>query len=225
MMVIMSIIKTIIRHPLMKYPKILLMPIWRKIYSSRRIKHFASNSEYVVSKVQETLSLSDNLFYFDFGTLLGMYRDGALLMRDMDIDVGVQIKDVSDIVNLRKLMTAHGFIHKYIFKTQEFGVIQDTFDCHDVTVDVNYYYVEGEKDITYMLYDDNLVLKLIHTHITKTSQIPFKSVRVNAPGDVELYLIEKYGNNWKIPDPSYKYWNNPLYKKLDIKGTCEKLDK
>lgn len=196
----------------------------RMSYKKRNEQNFFIKvGDDVVSKVQKTLSQTSKVFFFDMGTLLGIYRDGRLLKRDMDIDVGVQISSSSDIDEIRSVLSSNNFIHKFIFSTDIHGVIQDTFTCEGITVDISYYRQEGNQDYIYMIYNADDVLKMLCHHVKGVMLYSFGKIMINVPENTDLYLTDRYGKDWKIPDPNYKYWEGPSVVKVEGHGICEKL--
>ena len=189
---------------------------------NREESHFMRNGEEVIAHVQNTLSKTAKVFFFDMGTLLGIYRDGRLIRRDMDIDVGVQISTNDEIDEVRKVLLSHGFFHKFVFSTDNHDLIQDTFTYKGITVDISYYRQEGVKDYIYMIYNTDDVLKMVCRHVDGVKLYPFGGLRINVPIDTEKYLEDRYGVNWKKPDPSYKYWEGPSVIKVEGRGICER---
>lgn len=85
-------------------------------------------------------------------------------------------------------------------------------------LDVNYYVRAGEKDICCLLYRDPLksyaedeldVVKLVVTSVAKVKWIPFAGHEVTVPEYPEVYLAERYGDNLRVPDANYVYWQGP----------------
>lgn len=185
---------------------------------------FAKNSKDVLFDVQRILQ-NKYTFYFDFGTLIGIYREGELLLRDMDIDLSVKIENLEQINELRGLLDSEGFSHKYRFMADGIGIIQDTYEYKGITVDVNYYRHNGEEDYCFLLYDEDgiqgKVLQWKCHHVKKMVSYDFKGIQVNIPDDPEQHLADRYGPSWRVPDPSYKYWNNPMAARIDVIGRIE----
>ena len=164
----------------------------------------------VMEKVHFVLKQSGKLFFVDAGALLGIYREGRLLKNDMDVDMCVNINDFSDIKKIRNLFTANGIQLSISYTTDKFGTIQDTFYLKGIRIDLCYYVSQGLHDIYHVLYgDDARIIKLIHTHVNKTVEFKYKKQIVLIPENRELYLIERYGDTWRIPDPIFKYWEGP----------------
>lgn len=213
----------------LKNPSRIIDAIRQRVTKIKNKYAFINKSKNTMAKVQEVLANNGYFFYFDLGTLLGLYRDGRLLRGDMDIDLNLFLKSQNMLPNLRELLRSNGFVHKYIFVSEELGVFQDTFSYEGVTVDINYYHQEGNKDRLYMLYDyddkinEGLILSYDCCHHENTILYPFEDMFINIPDNTEQHLEERYGNTWRIPNPNYKYWTNPEAIKLSIKGRIERL--
>lgn len=210
---------------------VFLYHVYIRIYTTIEHKYnqrvFIHNGMSVLSDIHVVLHKSNFLFFVDMGTLLGIYRDGHLLKGDMDIDIGVLISDFSDIESVRNLFLSNCFRHKFIFETDKYGVIQDTYDYRGLTVDVCYYRNIESFDYCYLLYDSgdvkNLIVQLSCHHITKSREFVINSLKINIPYNVEQYLQDRYGPNWRIPDSAYKYWEGPSTKKIIGCGYCREL--
>lgn len=195
----------------------------------KRIKErqFLVYGDSVLFKIHNILNNTRYIFFVDMGTLLGIYRDGRLLKRDMDIDIGIQIGTTSDIDTVRGLLISNGFKHKYIFSSNLHGVIQDTFVYRNVVIDFSYYKQLGDKDFCYMLYDSELeknkVIMMTCSHISGTTCLNYHGNKINIPNNTVKYLSDRYGTNWRIPDPNYKYWEGPSTTEVDGYGMCHKL--
>lgn len=212
-----------------KNPIRIVYALFDLITKKQEMRNFVKNSQDAINALQSILSMHDYLFYFDFGTLIGIYRERRLLQRDMDIDVSVHIENQDNIKDLRAFLESEGFNHKYIFLCDNIGIIQDTFKYKGVTVDINYYHQRGDNDYCYLLYDEKdnqcKVLQWRSHHINTPLLYDFNGIAVNIPDDPEQHLADRYGPTWRIPDPSYKYWDNPMAKRIDVIGRIESLAK
>lgn len=180
---------------------------------------FTTRSKKVVNIVQNIFEESGYPFFFDMGTLLGIVRDGKLLKRDMDIDMGIYIENEYEIAKFRKLLKDNGFKHKFIFLAEGLGDVLDTFYLEGIRIDVCYYKKEENRDCCYLFYGEDgveKVVRLYNSKIEKIIKINFLGLRVNVPANKEKYLEERYGN-WKVPDKNYKYWEGSSTEKIDNK--------
>lgn len=181
---------------------------------------FAKHGDSVIAKIHEVLTMSGHTFFVDAGTLIGIYRDGKLLKRDMDVDMGVKINSQEDILKIRELFKSNGFKLIIIFETPSNGVIQDAFDYNGIRVDMSYFVTNQNNDICYILYDDNKIAKMTFSKIENTSTFKYNNQTVNIPVDSDLYLEERYGKTWRKPDPYFKYWEAPCVTTIEGRGIC-----
>lgn len=174
-------------------------------------------------RIQEIFENKNVKFFVDMGTLLGIYRDGRLIKRDMDIDMAIYLTEHEDIISFQKYMISVGCVHSLSFEADNIGIFQDTFYWKNIRVDVCYYRNEGEKDVCYLMYDDDRIVKLVSSAVNATKLISFGKRKINAPEHTEQYLEERYGKGWRIPDKNYVYWMGPSAIPMDERGICRKL--
>lgn len=186
-------------------------------------QRFAIEGPRKLKMVQELFEAYDKKFFMDMGTLLGIYRDHKLLKRDMDIDTAVYLDTDEQIADFQQYLVNHGCIHTLSFKSKSIGVFQDAFYWDGTRIDVCYYRNDGEKDACFLMYDVDKIVKLTCTKVEKTTKIPFGGSMVNAPEDVEQYLADRYGKNWRVPDKGYLYWEGPSAYPIEERGICEHI--
>lgn len=192
-----------------------------KIKSRKRINEIKNtikqNGVKTVLEIQRLLENYNTKFYFDMGTLLGIVREGGFIGHDLDIDVAVYI-EASKVEAFVEYLTSNNAIHKFRYKVEGLGIIEDSFLLNDIKFDINYYTVEEDKAICYLSYldpqkleitDDLNTVKLTCTKIEEIIKTEFLGINVNVPMHAEQYLSERYGMNWRVPDKKYVYWRGP----------------
>lgn len=187
----------------------------------KQMSNFAQKGDGVIEHIHSILKQSERVFFIDAGTLIGIYRDGHLLKRDMDIDMAVKVNCEEDIFKVRKLLQENGCILKIMFSTHMNGIIQDAFDYNGVRIDVSYFKSSSTNDFCYILYDDNKIAKMTFSQIKKTKLYKYKDLDVYIPEDSDKYLEERYGKSWRTPDPYFKYWEAPCVTTEEGRGICE----
>ena len=194
----------------------------KKIREHKSRNVFVSNGIDTINIIQTLFTDNDFSFFFDMGTLLGLYRDGRLIKRDMDIDIGVFVNDIETIHRIRNVLIQNNAIQTFAFLSKKRGVIQDAFDYNGIRVDLHYYRHHLDKDVCYLLYDENnennLVVELGCNPIVEITTFEINDMSINAPKDIEKYLEDRYGLNWRTPDKNYKYWKSAGAKKVDDRG-------
>lgn len=191
------------------------------IQKRKEMKKFLQRGDSVIEHVHRVLHTSGNMFFVDAGTLIGIYRDGKLLKRDMDVDMGVLVNDQNEILKIRELLISKGLHLTIKFSTPNNGFIQDAYDCYGVRVDICYFVNDGSSSICYVLYDDNKIVRMTFSKINRIKHYQYKNQVVNIPEDSDKYLEERYGKTWRIPDPSFKYWEGPCVSPEEGRGICE----
>ena len=185
-------------------------------------KRFLARAPRIMAEVQETLTESGLLFYFDMGTLLGIYRDHRFIKRDMDLDLAVYPQGEADVAALRERFAAKGFCLTFIYEGEDIGPIQDTYYKDDVRVDLCFYTRDGERDSCYLMYDETdhvgKLVRLDCSAVRAVQSVRFCDVDISIPENTELYLSERYGADWRTPDGKYKYWEGPSTTKIDNVG-------
>ena len=200
------------------------------IYITQRKKRndFAKNGISVMQRMQNLLDRFPCLFFIDNGTLLGIIRDGKLLKRDMDIDIGVYLENEKQVDDLIKYLISNDCIHTHHFWVENIGSIQDTFELNGVRVDICYYRKGDDRDTFYVLYDCNCgrgkVVKFSCIPLTGVKLIQFNNIFVNVPSDSEDFLENRYGESWRIPDPHFIYWEGPSVVEIDNNGFYKEFD-
>ena len=94
-----------------------------------------------------TLNSKGILFWPEFGTLLGIYRDNDFIPHDNDFDFGAPIY-LRDRIN--KVLCEVGFSYKHGYFCPELDYIrEDTFYYKGVGLDIFYFHNEGDYDYCY----------------------------------------------------------------------------
>jgi len=169
-------------------------------------------------------------FFFDFGTLLGIIREGHLLNHDLDMDIGVILKPSENETDIRKHMLEVGRL-KYVYFLDDVGLVEESYMVNGIKVDVNYYRTLGDRSICYLLYreqakkyrgDEMNAVELASKRISIT-KARFIDTDVNVPDNCAEYLETRYGSNWKIPDKNWCYWAGPSARKIPNMAHIQKF--
>lgn len=189
---------------------------------------FRKNSVKSLIKIQNIFKkeLKKYDFFFAFGTLLGIVRDNKLFSRDMDIDMAVFVHDKEDIKNIRSVLRKNNAELLHYFVVEKYGITQDSFLFNNVMVDINYIY-NGDNRL-FLLYDlpeeKNKVLYFGFS-AKESEKRMFQNIHINVPANPEMFLEEVYGEDWRIPNPHYIYWENKMAKYTSLKGKIKKNKK
>lgn len=183
-----------------------------------RNKRFKKNGEVVLLEAKKALDTIDLRFWLDFGTLLGVYRDGKLLSKDLDIDLGVFLKDYSP--KIEEAMQRQGFklISEYEIDNKEYG-FEQTYELMGVTVDLFYYSYDNDKMWSHLFVnypnltnEESVFIKggllPIEQYFPKCNftEIKFLNNLFVIPKNSDEYLSFHYGEDYKIPR-KWNYWD------------------
>lgn len=186
----------------------------------------------LIDEVQSALVDIDEIFFFDFGTLLGIVREGRIISHDMDMDVGVHIKDQNTIGRIRKALISAGCKHESVNYIDGELIGQDTFVKYGIEFDIYYYRDNGDISEVLTLFRDPQkeykgdlwdVVSLKSKPVLNTILYEFQGIQVNVPEFYEEHLVNRYGPNWRIPDKNYIYWNSFSSTITNKKGCMKKI--
>lgn len=202
--------------------KLKIQPEKIKTLAARNIKSFQLGidersllrAEQVLHIVSEHLKRSSIINYVDAGTLLGIYRDNALIPWDDDLDFAVHENSVDrlisafpDLLNELTQITGKKWQIKQLVAKQTFGAVKKgvirsfKLFCIDSVVDVpsiDFFikYIDGNR-MDYVLASRGISMP--SSYIEKRKYINFKGFNLIIPENTDSYLAGHYGEDWKIP--------------------------
>jgi hypothetical protein len=157
-----------------------------------------------VEKPEETLLavldvLQDQKVWVSSGTLLSLYRDGALWPHDVDFDLGVWASWDEKVTE--KVPARFRRVRREIadFRIMQQGVL-DT-ENGGLMVDIRYYYQRGEGTHLFhwnewtaggIMYKPKELFQDLRVWDSPVGPIP-------TPRDIEKYLRLRYGEDWRVP--------------------------
>lgn len=146
-------------------------------------------------------------FFLLGGTLLGSIRQESFAGRPTDIDIGIMSEDEKKLKKILnkiiknggmriKLITLKDKTKKYqiIFKSvlMDIAIIQKLRYKHEI------YWVGDSDEKKTIKFSYSSLQKLISTKLYGRSFL--------SPSNPEIYLKQKYGSNWRIPDKKQFLW-------------------
>lgn len=147
-------------------------------------------------------------YYLNFGTLLGIVRDGDLIPWDDDIDLAV-IKDFDEeqfLTNLKKVCTlSNGEVEYLVKRKSESGIVGidvlvQAENTHPFTISVDLLIEDGD---VYRLPIDVVPRE----YFTKQEEVMLGKLMLYGPAPVEQYLTYVY-RDWKVVKKDVTYENN-----------------
>ena len=183
------------------------------------------NSETCLESVNKIIDILESIGekpFLEGGTLLGMYREGKLIDFDYDADIGIIVDD-------SKYTNKHN-MKDYMYKLSRVILNDSSFKSIIVCDDEDYYYVLNIFDKHMNHIDLSFFYKNFFNEPNNNSLYTgcpsaftpllwecsdFNLVRQNfagkeywVPDDIEKYLVENYGENWKTPIKSFSNYEN-----------------
>jgi len=176
--------------------------------------------------VQRILSRHGIQVFADFGSLLGLAREGRLLAHDLDIELGVIANDSRSFNMVRMAMERYGFkISSEYYLGQV--LVESSFTFLGLTVVIRYYEGSEESSRTWLLFGGKgerysvkelNVVEINHSSIYEVVTIEASGLDINVPSNYEQLLTEKYGAGWEMPDTSRIYWHSPSGQPISERG-------
>lgn len=193
--------------------------LYYKIRFGRRInrkkRYFHEESETLLKKFSDVLNDSGIVFWLEFGTLLGYYREHDFIKHDDDLDVGLYL---SDAEKARECLTKNGFKLVRAFRAED-GGLEESYRYMHTTIDLFYFWVNVENpSVQYAYSFKSPVFPVKRKHLNKElkmtvrrNTIPnnpvekatFKGCDVYVPKETDKHLRFLYGKNFMIPDPKF----------------------
>lgn len=196
-------------------------PLYTKVYRPWREKKnkqqldyrraiFQENGICLLEKFVTLMTVNDIPYWFEFGSLLGAYRDKDFIKNDFDFDFGVYLKDSKRIY---ETLTRNGFKLIREFHVRGENGLEQTYEYMGITVDFFYFYEQGDILVCNGFYNainqkigeyfDICVSEFYFKKFSIISYL-FKGITVSVPDNIERHIIEVYGEGYKVYDPNFK---------------------
>lgn len=191
--------------------KRILKPLY--LPSLRRLKYLYNNTvfrkqgESVLQKAHMVLNDLGVMHWLEFGTLLGVVREGKLIDHDTDIDFGIFIEDYSE--NISNALVKAGFkrTHRIELNQGKYG-LEESFEYRGVSLDLFYFTKTNEGMYCHLfpLKNGSRIARELHTSVNGFKSIQWRGLKLNIPEDEDARLKDTYGDywvkrkNWYTPD-------------------------
>ena len=185
----------------------------RKDTKALRNHYFNIEAHKVLTCFSKALNEENIVFWLEFGTLLGYYRDHDFIKHDDDLDFGAYLNDAPKI---RKALEAIGF--KLIrYYTDNRGGIEECYRYMHTTLDIFYFNreAEGLHCTSYTRHGKSIWGSMLNRRACTVKQISipdkgfipvkYKDCYVNVPMDCVEHLSWHYGPSFMMPNPDFNY--------------------
>jgi len=149
------------------------------------------------------------VFFLMYGTLLGAVRENNFIDHDIDTEIGIFEEDKEKLINALKTLLSVGF--DLIRANYPDDVV--TIMRSDEIIDIGIFRCEKDRNgVDYRVYQHNREYFLSPNRL-----IPFNFLGRDflIPLDPEKYLVQWYGEDWRVPKMNASAWpyNYPDWKK------------
>lgn len=162
----------------------------------------------VISETMRICCLVGLRPFLNYGTLLGYYRENALIETDNDIDFGIFEEDKIKIQKLKEEMQACGYKIRVENKL-EISFTSTKFGNLPVDFWIHYFHPESGKFYSGCMFKNIQKVSIFpfsNEIFEKLLSVEFYGVLANIPYLTENYLSVVYGDNWSVPlDREYSF--------------------
>ncbi len=188
-----------------------LKPVYRpwiaKAQHKSQNKVFLREGDNVLGAATDVLKSIGVFHWLEFGTLLGVIRDGKLIAHDTDIDFGVFLEDQSPRIAAAFAEAGFNQVHRFEIEDGTYG-LEESYEMNGVSVDL-FYFTKTEDGMYCHLFPviekNRRQVRELFTHVNEFTQIEWQAVEVNIPADADRRLRDTYGD-YEVPR---KDWYTP----------------
>ena len=214
------------------YQALIGKPKLKRICEQKR-QALQAHSEETFAFFEKVLSGNNIKYFLNFGSLLGIIRDGKVMDYDLDIDYGIFISRDEDWDKLEKVLTENGAKKERQFMLDD-HITDQTYEYMGVSVDFFGHYTDGnysyeytyviKHDCSYSSENEMSAILLKMYNFVGIKKMKFGDTVVSVPDEPEKYLASIYTENWRIPDPNWISENGPAWNELpDKRGFKQKF--
>lgn len=203
------------------------LPLIKKLNEKANVELDSTRSRLLKENFEEILNIvySSELkkydIWLDFGTLLGYYRERDFINHDLDMDFGIIIPNYADFLVVEKELLDKGFQ-----RTKEFyfdkNLVELSYNYKGLNVDFILYKKDSNKiSSDTIFYMTNALgnptrYEVYHYELPffNLQECNFKNIVVKIPSNVEEYLSNLYGEDFRVPNTNYNWKENPIYQKV-----------
>lgn len=157
------------------------------------------------------LNLGKELFC-TYGTLLGIFRDNAVIPGDDDFDAGYfssksdprQVKE--EALGIIESLVESGFSVILNRRGTPLRIGIGKMDEASLHLDVRPFWYQNGRVWAHT----TLMIRAERKDFLPPQEIEFNGHRILLPSNPEVFLREHYGKDWKTPDPGFRYYPSKM---------------
>lgn len=177
----------------------------------------------ICMQINKALCKTNFIWFYTYGSLLGLIREGQLLKHDRDIDIGIIEDKNFSWKELETTLEKNGFelLHQFLLNPK---ITERTYVYKNIRIDFFLYSNNKEIATSYVYfrkpsyqYKDNLEFSVsaLKSHkIIKIKTLEIEGSQYKVPENSEEYLADIYGKSWKIPNPNWVSEKGPAWNEL-----------
>ncbi|MCQ5386536.1 hypothetical protein NO348_17070 [Hungatella hathewayi] len=177
----------------------------------------------IIRSIENALYNCSVQYFMDYGSLLGMIRDGKFMSYDSDIDYGIYVSDSFTWYDLENKLKIAGF-KKIRYYTYKGNITEQTYLKNGITVDFFMHFDEQNYSKSYVHFapkgyhyknlDMKSIAELRAYKFDGIQKLTISGLTFTAPIEPERYLASIYTENWRYPDPNWISENGPAWNVL-----------
>jgi phosphorylcholine metabolism protein LicD len=202
----------------------LYMPFVNRMKYRTENKNFLKEGDTVLHAASKVLNSIQVFHWLEFGTLLGVIRDGRLISHDTDIDFGVFLNDYSDEIRSAFVKAGFRLVHRIEIEAGKYG-LEESYELNGVKVDL-FYFTKTNSGMYCHLFPsagkNKRLVRELFTSVNTFKTMEWQSLNVNIPADSAQRLTDTYGDfhikrkDWNTPNQAL---NSELINKLYVEIT------
>jgi phosphorylcholine metabolism protein LicD len=166
----------------------------------------------VVKNAIDILASINVTSWIQDGTLLGAVREGKIIDWDFDLDIGAYSWEWSE--KATNILLENGYYLKNSFNTLE-DRLHLKFLKDDVQFDVFLYYNYDNEHVFHGITQEHFLCNgkkyiFIYKKDFLIKNINLLGHELPAPFPPEDFLIQKYGDSWRIPNSDWNPFTSPV---------------
>ncbi|MCG7496848.1 hypothetical protein MHO82_08235 [Vibrio sp. Of7-15] len=163
----------------------------------------------VMNNCCDILSKLDLKYRLTDGTVLGLYREGAFIAHDNDIDVDVFDVNEKEINKIKNEFKKNGYSIGRI--ATNFGLTQQVvfYNDENIIFDILFWYKNGKKYENFS--EQGFLRAQDEKYFNDLSIFNYDNHDYFIPGHIEEWLVVRYGPDWKTPKTYKGDWKDDCF--------------